>query len=171
MLTNGKIPRLLLASLLIAAELLPFAATAHADCFAADATSRDGTSDGANPPKFGFPGTEKGLAVGAHFESCDAAVRVVYNPADYDVANVSFGQRPQSAGPIAIFSGQLERTITLGLNDTLFTTRPKAVPVYAFFRVQGCDKGTLFGKSNCSAWSPNITIDLGDNELTDYGPN
>jgi hypothetical protein len=167
MLGKRNAGRILVIALLTVGGVPGFAAPARADCFASDATARDGVSDGGSPPQFYFPPPVNGTAdaVGAHFDSCDAAVRVVYhmtNSGSTDVFNVAFGQRPQSDGPIAIFTGQMERDYN---STTLFGTRPKPVPVYAFFRVQDCTK-LQFAHSSCSDWSPNITIDLGNNELT-----
>ena len=141
------------------------AAPAGADCFVSDGTARDGTSRGGSPPEFYF--APYGVLVGAHYDSCNAAVRVTYGMPEGGEGNynLAYGQRPASDGPIAIFSNQVERSG--GTSEMLFNTRPANVRVYAFFRAQSCTPIPL-SSSDCTPWSPNITIDLGNNNLTEY---
>lgn len=108
-----------------------------------------------------------GPAIGARFDSCDAEVRVLYQTGDHRTHwNLAYGQRPVGTGG-PIFSHQVERPRFGGV--MLFSTRPKNVPVLAYFRVQSCLKPSLSARSSqCSPWSPTLTVSLGNNELTAY---
>lgn len=142
-------------------------ARAAENCIATDGKVRQGVlrEGGFNPPMYGFPRITP--SIGAHFDSCDAEVRVSYGEPTIPRSthwNLAYGQRPGvDAAPV--FSHQTERPKRGEL--MMFTTRPRELPVTAFFRVQACRK-PLIGSSTCTPWSPILRVFLGNNELTAY---
>jgi hypothetical protein len=112
----------------------------------------------------------------ATYNSCDAQVRLTLpdcliatvrqaiDCATTNHFNIGFGQREKSQaykGPI--FSGQREREE--GKPFYLWGTRPRTVPVVAYFRYQACRSAPL-SRSSCTPWSDTLVIELGNNELT-----